>query len=188
MVVGIIPWLPWNPPVSCAAACCAHHVQIRLQHVSMMLVPLVEPLLAKTAFEDHGGLAGRPTLPCPSSQRCRIPQHPNLPMPATFHPAHPPTVTPLLPQLCSTDCSLNAELCRPLTAFQLRLADNVLDGGVGQELQPEASRGLLVQGCDPRGPGMLWDGSRLEVLGTNEPAEVGSLLASSVSMGCVCGS
>lgn len=72
-------------------------------------------------------------------------------------------------QLCNERCPTGGAFCQPVSAFQLRLADALVsDPRYFQSLET----GELVQTCNPRGPGLLWNRTEVGGLGTDNPAAV----------------
>ena len=83
----------------------------------------------------------------------------------------------LLLQVCSVACQASDPLCKPLTSFQLRLDDKILDDPRYFKAVPSSS---LVKACSPRGPGLLFNSSQLGKLATADPSKVGLGMATPV--------
>lgn len=75
-------------------------------------------------------------------------------------------------QVCSrTPCSVTDATCKQLANFQLRLDDRVLADPRYFKSLPAST---LVQSCDPRGPGLLFNSTQLGALATFDPTAVRS--------------
>ena len=73
--------------------------------------------------------------------------------------------------MCSRGCTEGSPFCEPLSLLQLRLSDAVLENPESYGLLAIAA-GSVVQGCDPRGPGLLWNSTALQNMTTMAPSSV----------------